>query len=94
MPAKRIIHFKEVRNDGTIMEGVVWLLNAPVPPCKHLYKYRLYFGSRERCLVRYDNERNKGDHRHIGNTETSYHFVSIRQLIADFRRDLESWEAS
>ncbi|MGH8524670.1 MAG: toxin-antitoxin system TumE family protein, partial [Gammaproteobacteria bacterium] len=29
-------------------------------------KYRLYCGRGGRCLVRYDNETGKGDHRHYG----------------------------
>lgn len=93
MPAKRIVQTKEVREDGSIVERAIWLLDKPVPPCKHLYKYRLYFGSRGRNFVRYDNERGKGDHRHVGSTEAAYRFVSIPQLLADFRHDVETWEA-
>jgi hypothetical protein len=93
MPAKRVIHTKDIRSDGSVVEQVIWLLDRPVPPCEHLYKYRLYFGSPEQSFIRYDNERGKGDHRHVGSTETTYRFVSIPQLLADFRRDVETWEA-
>jgi hypothetical protein len=41
--------------------------------------------------VRYDNERGKGDHRHIGEREEGYAFVTLEQLLADFRRDVEGW---
>jgi hypothetical protein len=34
--------------------------------------------------VGYDNERGKGDHRHIGDREESFVFVSMEQLIQDF----------
>lgn len=92
MPAQRMIHTKEVRDDGSIVEIVVWRVDTPVPPCKHLYKYRLYFGVQGTSYVRYDNERGKGDHRHVADIETRYSFVSISQLLADFRRDVETWE--
>lgn len=92
MPSQRIAHAKEVRDDGNIVEIVVWRLDAPVPPCIHPYKYRLYYGAPGICFVRYDNERGKGDHRHIGTQEAPYTFTSLEQLLADFRRDVEHWE--
>jgi hypothetical protein len=92
MPAQRMIHTKEVRDDESIVEIVVWLLNSPVPPCQHRYKYRLFFGIPGECFIRYDNELGKGDHRHYGELEGPYHFVSIPQLLADFKNDVETWE--
>ena len=44
------------------------------------------------CRVRYDNERGKGDHRHIGNEEFEYAFTSVEQLLVDFQLDVENWE--
>ena len=41
-------------------------------------------------IVRYDNERGKGDHRHIGQHEEAYLFVSLEKLIEDFWRDVRS----
>jgi predicted nucleic acid-binding Zn finger protein len=38
--------------------------------------------------VGYDNERGKGDHKHIKGLEYAYNFTSIDQLFADFRRDI------
>ncbi|MGV3592579.1 MAG: toxin-antitoxin system TumE family protein [Gammaproteobacteria bacterium] len=90
MPAERAIHTRELWDDGSVVELIVWKLDEPLPPCTHLYKYRLFFGARGMCHVRYDNERGKGDHRHIGNIEAPYRFVSIPQLLADFRRDVNS----
>lgn len=57
MGATLIAQAKEVRDDGPIVEIVVWELDEPLPPCAHRYKYRLYFGVSGECLVRYDNER-------------------------------------
>jgi len=73
------------------MEIVVWRLAQPLFPCTHVYKYRLYFGSGGRCRMRYDNERGKGDHRHVNDLEQAYQFVSINQLLNDFQRDVETW---
>ena len=39
-------------------------------------------------MVRYDNERGKGDHRHYGEREEVYSFVSGVQLVADFLHDV------
>lgn len=92
MAGQALIRAKEVRDDGSIVEIVVWLLAEPVRPCSHGYKYRLYYGADGVCRVRYDNERGKGDHRHLGHREKTYEFVSLARLLADFRRDVEAWE--
>jgi len=41
--------------------------------------------------VRYDNETDKGDHRHVGPNEvvSRYAFSSLRKLLSDFGRDIE-----
>ena len=39
------------------------------------------------CMVRYDNETGKGDHRRYGDSEEPYGFESVDKLIADFRHD-------
>lgn len=83
---------KEVRDDGPIVEIVVWELPAPLPPSTHHYKYRLYYGASGASRVRYDNERGKGDHRHVGEREVPYAFTSVEQLLADFESDVERWE--
>lgn len=92
MAAKLIVHAKEIRDDGTIVEIVVWQLDAPLAPCLHRYKYRLFFGSAQNHWVRYDNERGKGDHRHIEGREETYVFSSIEQLLDDFQSDVENWK--
>ena len=83
---------KEVRDDGSIVEIVVWL-SKPVPPCTHHFKYRLFYGLPGQERVRYDNERGKGDHRHADGLETGYNFVSLDQLLDDFERDVQEWSA-
>ena len=41
-------------------------------------------------IVGYDNERGKGDHRHIKGHETAYRFVSPEKLVADFLADVHA----
>ncbi len=91
MDAQPIVRAKEVRDDGSIVEIVVWRLPAPLHPCMHRYKYRLYFECGGECRVRYDNERGKGDHRHANGVEAPYRFVSLDQLLDDFQRDVQTW---
>ena len=44
------------------------------------------------CVLRYDNEAGKGGHRHVGEKETPYVFVSIDQLLDDFLADVAAWK--
>jgi len=43
------------------------------------------------CVLRYDNEAGKGDHRHAGKTERPYRFTAPAQLLADFWADIRNW---
>jgi hypothetical protein len=91
MRAEPVARAKEVRDDGAIVEIVIWRLDQPLHPCTHRFKYRLYFGRLGHCRVRYDNERGKGDHRHIEGIEERYEFVSLAKLLDDFQNDVETW---
>lgn len=91
MPARLLARAMGVRDDGSVIEIVVWQLTQPLSPCRHLYKYRLYFGAAGVTRVRYDNERGNGDHRHVGDREERYAFRSLEQLLDDFPRDVEGW---
>jgi hypothetical protein len=43
------------------------------------------------CRVHYDNERGKGDHRHIGTHEEAYAFTTLETLLTDFEQDVANW---
>ena len=94
MPAVLVAKAKELRDDGSIVEVVVWELPEPLTPSTHSYKYRLYYGTAGVCRVRYDNERGKGDHRHLGEREEDYNFTTLEQLLADFERHVNEWSTS
>ena len=76
---------------------VIWALPEPTKERPYRVKYRLYCGRAGRCVVRYDNEAGKGDHRHYANVEEPYDFKSLEKLISDFRDDctrLAGWRWS
>jgi len=88
MKATLIHQFKQAYRRGR-MEGVIWKVPEPVPPTQHGYKYRLVYVVDGARIVGYDNERGKGDHRHIGGRETAYRFVDVPTLLKDFIKDVE-----
>ena len=56
----------------------------------HGLKYRLYYGLADgSCLVRFDNETGKGDHKHVGGQEESYQIIDVETLVADFLAEVE-----
>lgn len=69
-------------------ELVLWQVPEPVPGTKHNYKYRLAYVLNGVCRVRYDNERGKGDHRHVDGVESAYAFSNLERLLADFWQDV------
>jgi len=89
MPATPVLKIKEARYGG-IVEIVIWRSPEPVPPCVHPYKYRLVFVKGGRRIVGFDNERGKGEHRHLDEVEWPYPFIDIQTLLADFWREVDS----
>jgi hypothetical protein len=88
MKATLAFHDKQVLPDGAIVEMNIWQVAAPVRGSAHSLKYSLYYGKNNKRLVNYDNERGKGDHRHIEGEQERYVFTSVEQLIADFLADV------
>jgi hypothetical protein len=88
MKARLLFHERRLFDDGAIMEMKIWRVPEPVPPTAHRLKYSLFYGYPGRRLVGYDNERAKGDHKHLGNREMPYTFVSVERLVADFLSDV------
>ena len=91
MPARLLYTRRLHHDDGGLVEMVIWELPASLPGSAHRYKYRLYYGAEGDSRVRYDNERGKGDHRHIGEKEEDYTFTTIDPLLDDFERDIANW---
>lgn len=77
--------------ETAFVEMVVWKVTSPVRGCLHGFKYRLALVAEGTCVLRYDNESGKGDHKHIEEVEISYHFTDLESLQADFWQDVRIW---
>jgi uncharacterized protein DUF6516 len=91
MKAELLIDERHVLDDRSFAEIVVWRLPRAARGSTHQLKYRLALVVDGVCVLRYDNEAGKGDHRHVRNAEGPYRFVDADTLLADFWRDVEGW---
>lgn len=91
MKAVQLVDTRIPYSEFSFAELVLWQLPKPLAGSRHDFKYRLAYVERGVCVVRYDNEAGKGDHRHFGGRETAYAFTTPEKLIADFQRDIARW---
>ena len=89
MKAIRAYHDKTTLPDGAIVELSIWRLSTVDTERPHGLKYSLHYGRAGKRIVGYDNERGKGDHKHVEGRESRYRFISVEQLVADFLADVE-----
>jgi len=89
MKATELLRRRIPYTEAAFAELVLWRLPAPLPGSAHPYKYRLAYVVRGVCVLRYDNESGKGDHRHFRDKESLYAFDDVDKLLADFQRDIE-----
>ena len=83
-----LVRDRATHSDGVFSELVVWQVPVPVSGSLHSFKYRLALVVRGACLLRYDNEVGKGNHRHGPEGESEYNFVSLERLFVDFEREV------
>ena len=89
--AKATLHHRSKLTypDGAVREMILWQLPTMTRDRPHGLKYRLYYGLADgTCLVLYDNESGKGDHRHYRGREHQYRFSSVEGLVQDFLADV------
>lgn len=91
MRAVLITRRRIVYSSRSFAEFVLWRVPATVPGSAHEFKYRLAYVVDLTCVVRYDNEVGKGDHRHFGSTESTYRFSTPERLVLDFQNDIARW---
>jgi hypothetical protein len=91
MQAVQLVRTRITYSETAFAELVLWKLPKPVAGSAHAFKFRLAYVVRGTCVLRYDNETGKGDHRHFGSDESTYGFTTPDQLIADFQQDIERW---
>ena len=91
MKASLIARTRIVYSTHSFAELVLWRVPTPVPGSAHEFKYRLAFVVDSICVVRYDNEVGKGEHRQFGVTENSYKFSTLERLMVDCQKDIARW---
>ena len=91
MKARQLLNRRVVLAPNAFAEMVIWHLPHVQPGSAHPFKYRLAFVVDGECILRYDNEMGKGDHRHRAGRETSYVFTSVDALVRDFFNDVTRW---
>ncbi len=91
MVARLLFRNRFVYDDGGVREIVIWEVPKEKGNWPHGLKYRCHYEHADgEQRVRYDNERGKGDHRHIKAQEEPYEFQEFRQLIRDFLKDVRT----
>lgn len=88
MKATELVRNRINYAESAFSEIVVWQLPVSLSGSNHLYKYRLTYVVDGQCVIRYDNEAGKGDHRHSRGREFAYAFVSLDKLLADFQAEV------
>ena len=91
MQAQRLLDERHILTETTFVEIVVWHLPRPARGSAHRFKYRLALVANGTCVLRYDNEPGKGDHRHIGDRQEDYAFTTAEALLADFWAEVDRW---
>lgn len=87
--AKLVFHAKDEFSDGSIVEIRIWRLPEATDERPHGLKYSLFYGRPGERWIGYDNERGKGDHKHIFGIESAYEFVDADRLLSDFQADIK-----
>lgn len=89
--AKKLIDRRVILSESAFAEMVLWELPAKTEERPHGLKYRLALVVAGACVMRFDNERGKGDHIHVGQVERPYDFRGVDQLIEDFLAEVKEW---
>lgn len=93
MKASSVIATRDRILPGVFAQVVIWQVPKPVRGSDHDYKYSLALVADDVCVLRYDNEAGKGDHKHVGNVQERYEFRGIEKLLDDFHVDVGRWIA-
>jgi hypothetical protein len=93
MAAELLLDERRVLAESAFAELVVWKVPSPLPGSTHGFKYRLALVVEGVCVLRYDNEVGKGDHRHLGGEQLPYVFTTPERLLADFWSDVDRWRS-
>jgi len=84
MKAELLMRERLILSRRAFVEIVIWKLSKPLPDSGHFFKYRLAYIANQRCVLRFDNEAGKGDHKHLDEIEAPYSFSNLDTLQSDF----------
>jgi hypothetical protein len=91
MKAVQLIRTRIAFSAHAFAEVALWQVPNPIAGSAYGFKYRLAYVVNQVCVLRYDNEVGKGDHRHFGRRQSAYTFTTPEQLVADFQQDIARW---
>jgi hypothetical protein len=92
MTARLLLRERRVLAEDRFAEIVIWRLPRPVEGSPHPFKYRMAFVVDGLCVLRFDNETGKGDHKHLEESEVPYVFTTPEQLVTDFWDEVARWQ--
>ena len=93
MKVRLLLRERHVLSESRFVEIVIWELPRAAPGSRHRFKYRLAFVVDGICVLRFDNETGKGDHKHLGTREMRYVFRSVEQVVSDFWNEIDRWSS-
>jgi hypothetical protein len=91
MKAELLMRERLVLSRRAFVDIVIWKLPKPLAGSRHIFKYRLAYIANQRCVLRFDNEAGKGDHKHLDEIEVPYMFTNLDTLQADFWAEIKRW---
>ena len=91
MKAVLLLDERHVLAETAFVEIRIWRVPKPVAGSAHAFKYSLALVCAGVCVLRYDNEAGKGDHKHVGDRQVDYAITAIEDLIDDFWTDVGAW---
>ena len=94
MKAGPLPHEHHQVSEDSLAELRIWQVTSPVPGSEHAYKYSLACITAGECVLRYDNEAGKGNHKHMGENEIQYTFANSAGLLEEFCSDIDRWRQS
>jgi hypothetical protein len=94
MRARLLLRERWIIAEDQFADVVIWELPNPVSGSRHAFKHRLALVVDEVCVLRFDNEAGKGDHKHLGDRQVRYEFSSVDQLLNDFWNEIGKWRRS
>ena len=89
-----LLNERFVLAEDAFAEIRIWQVPRAVAGSSHDLKYSLALVAAGKCVLRYDNEAGKGDHRHMADgREAPYAFQAAEKLIADLWTEVNEWLA-